>query len=190
MIEIIPNWHPMFVHFTVALVSISVVFHLLATFTRSESRRQQWQVVAKWTLWSGALITVATLIAGLYAYNTVAHDEPSHQAMTLHRNWAIVTAVLIFIAAGWSFWFDRRQQSTPAAFLVLVLVTGAMVSATGWLGAEAVYRYGLGVMSLPKAEGEGHAHEHAGEGHGEMKNSVDGAMPQVQGAHQDDDHAH
>lgn len=190
MIEIIPNWHPMFVHFTVALVSISAVFHLLAKVTRSESHRAQWQVVAKWTLWSGALITVATLIAGLYAYNTVAHDEPSHQAMTLHRNWAIATALFIFIAAGWSFWLDRRQRSTPTVLFVLVLITGGMVSATGWLGAEAVYRFGLGVMSLPKAEGEGHAHEHAGEGHGAMTTPVDTAMPQVEGEHHDDDHAH
>ena len=30
MIEIIPNWHPLFVHFTVALFSTSVGFYTLA----------------------------------------------------------------------------------------------------------------------------------------------------------------
>jgi len=29
MIEIIPNWHPVFVHFTVALLSLAVGFHVI-----------------------------------------------------------------------------------------------------------------------------------------------------------------
>jgi hypothetical protein len=30
MIEIIPNWHPIFVHFTVALLIIAATIHLLS----------------------------------------------------------------------------------------------------------------------------------------------------------------
>jgi hypothetical protein len=29
---------------------------------------------------------------------------------------------------------------------------------TGWLGAEGVYRYGLGVISLPEQQENGHGH--------------------------------
>ena len=36
-----------------------------------------------------------------------------------------------------------------------------LLGATGWHGGELVYRYGLGVLSLPAAEGEGHDHVHA-----------------------------
>ena len=37
-----------------------------------------------------------------------------------------------------------------------------MLIITGWLGSEAVYRYGLGVMSLPVVESntDGHDHQH------------------------------
>ncbi len=51
--------------------------------------------------------------------------------------------------------------------LTLILSTG-LLALTAWKGGELVYRYGLGVMSLPQvAQGaEGHDHEHAeGEGH-------------------------
>jgi len=35
-----------------------------------------------------------------------------------------------------------------------------LLANTAWHGAENVYRYGLGVMSLPQQESEGHAHNH------------------------------
>ena len=42
----------------------------------------------------------------------------------------------------------------------MVVATGAL-SATGFKGAELVYRHGTGVMSLPDSSGEGHAgHAH------------------------------
>jgi len=53
--------------------------------------------VANWSLWSGCLVTIGTVFAGWYAYNTVAHDQSSHAAMTLHRDWALATASLFLI---------------------------------------------------------------------------------------------
>ncbi len=196
MIEIIPNWHPFFVHFTVALVSISVAFHLLARLASTEPLREHWQIVANWTLWSGALITVITVIAGWYAYNTVAHDEPSHQAMTVHRNWALATAALVLLAAAWSWWIHRKKHSVSAILLAVLLTSGALVGITGWHGAEAVYRYGLGVMSLPEAEGEGHAHSHGDDGHGGsshdtlMDSPHQNAVSPSSEEHHDDGHSH
>ena len=47
------------------------------------------------------------------------------------------------------------------AFTFVMVLASSLLVSTGWRGSEAVYRYGLGVMSLPKVEGEGHAHEHS-----------------------------
>nr|WP_198246280.1 hypothetical protein [methane-oxidizing endosymbiont of Gigantopelta aegis] len=46
--------------------------------------------------------------------------------------------------------------------MLFSLVAAGMLMFTGWLGAEAVYRYGLGVKSLPVvSEGaDGHNHSH------------------------------
>ena len=56
----------------------------------------------------------------------------------------------------------------------------AMLSVTGFEGRGLVYDYGIGVASLPKAEGPGHSHE-AGEEHPEevpaLTPSVPAAVP-------------
>jgi len=165
VIEIIPNWHPIFVHFTVALFTISVGFYGLAyigsflkkapgTFTH------EFEIVARWCLWVGALVTIITVFAGLYAFNTVQHDEISHAAMLEHRNWAFPTATAILIIACWSFLQHIRKKTVTLTFLiVLLMIEGALMS-TAWHGSELVYRYGLGVMSSPKAGEVGHFHHH------------------------------
>jgi uncharacterized membrane protein len=165
MIEIIPNWHPIFVHFTVALLSLAVVLFVVSLFVKPPLQ-EHWRIVARWALWFGAGFAVATGLTGLYAYNTVAHDTPSHAAMTEHRNLAVVTIVLFVALAVWSFVRVRRNQALGIVFIAAIVIAGGVLASTAWHGGELVYRYGLGVMSLPKAEGEGHAHEHAGgEGH-------------------------
>lgn len=173
MIEIIPNWHPIFVHFTLALLSVSLGLFIVGKFVKCD----QAILVAKWNLWMGAGISLFTLVAGVYAYNTVAHDTPSHEAMTEHRNWALATMALLVPVVIWSVVSHRQKKPVSMGFLALFLVVGGLLASTGWHGGEVVYRYGLGVMSLPKTDSHDHgAHDHGDGGHGE--------------ASHDDGHAH
>lgn len=173
MIEIIPNWHPILVHFTIALLSTSVGLFLLAALLKTHRWREQWLSVANWNLWIGAGFAILTALAGWDAYNTVAHDTPSHAAMTDHRNWALATLAIFLVLAAWSIVRHRAKKLPDLPFLIIAVIAGGLLMSTGWHGAEAVYRYGLGVMSLPQVEGEGHAHEHAdGEGHDEMASEM------------------
>jgi uncharacterized membrane protein len=180
MIEIIPNWHPIFVHFTVALLSVAVALHLVVRFIRNEKLRSQWEIVAQWNLWLGALITLVTVVMGYVAYNTVAHDTPSHAAMTEHRNWALVTASLFVFLAAWSAIRARAGQGINTVILVGLLAGGGLLMSTAWHGGEAVYRFGLGVMSLPKTD----THEHSAAGH------ADGGGHDEGGEAGSDGHAH
>ncbi|MEK6747836.1 MAG: DUF2231 domain-containing protein [Pseudomonadota bacterium] len=183
MIEIIPNWHPILVHFTVALFTLAAGLFVVTPFIKSSVLKEQWQIVARWNLWFSAGITLVTGLTGLYAYNTVTHDVPSHAAMTEHRNWAIVAATLILTLAVWSIVRVRRNRALGVAFSVAMAAAGGVLAATAWHGSEVVFRYGLGVKSLPKAEGEGHAHQHAGgAGHGAEQD----AHPGVSVDHHDD----
>ena len=195
MFEIIPNWHPIFVHFTVALLSLAVGLFVLVPFMKSPLK-EQWQIVARWALWFGVGFTLLTGLTGLYAYNTVAHDTPSHAAMTDHRNWAVATIALFFTLAVWSIVWIRKKKVLGMAFLVCMMVAGTVLASTAWHGGEVVYRYGLGVMSLPQAEGEGHSHSHGGgddHGGGGHKDVMDdmsmdfGGMDEVMS---DDGHNH
>ena len=149
MFEILPNWHPVLVHFTVALFSISIGLYFISHFMKQSNLKNEWSIVARWALWIGSGITVLTVLSGWYAYNTVTHDTPSHIAMTDHRNWAITTAIIFLLLAGWSIWKFRNTKNTSIAFVVALLVAGGLLGSTAWRGGEVVYRYGLGVMSMP-----------------------------------------
>lgn len=160
MFQILPNWHPIFVHFSVALLSVAAVLHLASHFVSQPVLANQWAIVARWNLWIGIGVTVLTVAAGWYAYNTVDHDTPSHAAMTEHRNWAMVTFIVFLGIAAWEYYLHRRGKNKGWLFTALLLVAALLLLSTAWHGGELVYRYGLGVKALPKVEGEGHAHEH------------------------------
>lgn len=171
LIEFIPNIHPIFVHFTVALLSTSMGLFLLGFIISERTWSERFLTVAQWNLWLGVGVTVITIGTGLYEYYTVTHDELSHVAMTNHRNWAFFTASIFFVLGPWSlltYWKKRKIKSSFIATLVLATV---MLMVTSWKGGELVYRYGLGVLSLPKVvegdSGDSHDHSHEEEGHGE-----------------------
>ncbi len=156
MIEIIPNWHPILVHFTVALFTISIVLFSLASFTKAGNLRQQWLNVAYWNLWIGVLLTIGTLTFGWIAYNTVTHDTPSHIKMTTHRNWAFIASGLFAVLFLWSL-FIHKKAKTGLLFVLAGLISVGTLGVTAWYGGEIVYRHGLGVMALPKASDHTHA---------------------------------
>jgi len=162
MFEIIPNWHPIFVHFTVSTLSLSSLFFVLSFLMRSHSYHLNIKMFAEWNLWLGSFFSILTAIAGWFAYNSVAHDTPSHEAMTTHRNWALFTSALFITLALWLFYTKRNFRKVHISFVFVIFIAFGLLGVTAWKGGESVYRYGLGVMSLPAVEkgSDGHAHEH------------------------------
>ncbi|MBL6935727.1 MAG: DUF2231 domain-containing protein [Alphaproteobacteria bacterium] len=149
MFEILPNWHPLLVHFTVALYAASFLFFVLARVFSGRTWAGDCRIAAFSTLWLGAAISVLTVAAGFYAFNTVRHDAPSHAAMTDHRNWALATAALWWVLALWTIRTYRTSLELKSSFIGVFVVAVGLLMTTGWKGGELVYRYGLGVLSLP-----------------------------------------
>lgn len=190
--EIIPNWHPIFVHFTVALLPIAAGFFIMSAAVKGKFQ-EQWLAVAHWTLWLGVALSVFTVATGIFAYNTVDHDTPSHAAMTLHRNWALATFALYLLVGAWSLIQYRAGRQVHPVFLVLLVIAFFVLASTAWRGGELVYRYGLGVMSLPKSTGEGHDHDHGeggGHGHGEDRAAAGGGSHDNADGHHDNADGH
>ena len=163
MIDIIPNWHPILVHYTVALLSIATVLFTIAALSPKLQYKEQLIIAARLNLWIGAAITVVTLAAGFQAYNSVAHDTASHTAMTNHRNWAITTAIVFFLLALWQARL-QPQKSVNFIFIFFMICASLSLVTTAYKGGELVYRYGLGVMSLPTTEEHGQS-ENSEHGH-------------------------
>ena len=170
MIEIIPNFHPAFVHFPIAFVTAAVAFIAVGTLFKHWSYAAQCLLTGRWMLWGAALFALIAAAFGWFAFNSVAHDEVSHAAMKVHRNWALGALTALFALAAWDVWRGRSGRMLSPGFLVLLIAAWLLVMSTAWHGAELVYRHGLGVMDLPDThagqdmvphEAGGHEHDHA-----------------------------
>ncbi len=163
MLEVIPNWHPIFVHFTVAFISSLGILQLVIWLKGDGEKQRELLFMQKVLMIISTLSVVATVFTGWLAFNSVAHDTPSHMAMTDHRNWAITTAAVFLVGAILYF---VRPSLRGSLVGVLMIASSSLVAITGFKGGEVVYRYGLGVMSLPQVSeaskngGDGHDHEH------------------------------
>jgi len=165
MIEIIPNWHPLLVHFPIVLTTAALFFVVMGQVAQGKSYATQHIQTGRWLLSGAALFACIAALFGWLASNSVAHDAPSHAAMLEHRNWALTSVMFLLLLALWDGWQMRVGKLRLSVLLPMLVLAWLLVVSTAWHGGELVYRYGLGVMSLPKAEGAGHSHAH-GEEHG------------------------
>ncbi|ERH41149.1 hypothetical protein N750_17260 [Legionella pneumophila str. Leg01/53] len=153
MIEIIPNWHPIFVHFTVALFTVSVILYALTYVSsyihwNTKPLIVELEIVARWCLWLAALSTMTTVSAGFYAFYTVKHGAMAHAVKVIHRNWALATASVILLMAFWVVWRYIKHQKPTLLFLMALFLVQVLLLTTAWYGAELVYRHGYGVLPV------------------------------------------
>ena len=151
-VEIIPNLHPMLVHFPLALTTVCFFFFTGARIGGSRPWATQWAVVGHWSLWCAAGSALVAAGLGWQAFNSVNHDDAGHLAMLLHRSWAVSTVTGLVAVAAWDLWRIRVVQHPGLSIIVSTGLLFVAISVTGWLGGELVYRHGLGVIALPQVE--------------------------------------
>lgn len=183
-----PNIHPILVHFAYALSITSVFCYWLSGLRLSDKRRHSLLSAADWMLAFAALAIVATIAAGFQAYYSVAHDTPSHAAMTTHRNWAVPSGLAIL---GLAFWRWTKKHKRPTGlFKGLFVLAAISLSITAWWGGHIVYNYGLGVKSLPVITGDGHDHDHGDAAPSEMSQPLSHDDTAPVNTHDDSDGHH
>jgi len=145
---LLPGWHPMVVHFPLALVFTATLSLLAARLLRGESYAATLATVGTWNLCLGAVAALFALATGLAAMIDLHVGVTARQAVSLHVKWAVFTTLALVLLAVWR-GAGSAQESRPSwIFVVLLLLASAALIATGYRGGENVYRYGVGVQRL------------------------------------------
>src|SRR2546421_4820680 len=151
-------WHPIFVHFSVGLLTAATTFYVLVRVFGKAALLRQWIIVAEWNLWVGFGFAVLTILFGWLASITVEHDDIAHGVLQTHMTLALMTGGGFGAMTVWSAW-HRKARSYPSwAFTALMVVCFGLLLATGLRGGELVYEHGVAVGLEHGPEERGHSH--------------------------------
>jgi uncharacterized membrane protein len=138
------QWHPMVVHFPLALIITAAATLLLARTLRG-SIAATLATVGTWNLGLGAAAALFAVATGMAAVLDLHLAVAAKQAVSLHVKWALFTCVALLLLAVWR-GAGGAQHSRPSWLFLLLLfaATGALIE-TGYRGGQNVYRFGVGV---------------------------------------------
>lgn len=144
----VPNWHPLVVHFPIALVVVATALLLAARLLRSEALAATAATVGTWNLCLGAAAAVFALATGLGAVLDLDVSAAARAAVSAHMKWAMFTTLVFVLLAVW-----RGAGTTPRSrpswiFLIVLLAATAALAVTSYRGGKNVYEYGVGVRRI------------------------------------------
>jgi len=164
MIEIIPNWHSLFAHFTVLLLFLAVLFFIIEKPIHETIMGDNFLIFARYCLLLGVTFSFVTVLVGWSTYNSVDHDALSRLTMADHLKWALITFAIFIIAAIWLLASAKLKEGASILFLFVLIIGAGLLGVTGFKGAELVYKYGIGVKSMPTQSDHSstivHSHDH------------------------------
>jgi uncharacterized membrane protein len=139
------EWHPIAVHFPLALVLTGTVALSASRIDGLRRHSAALATVGTWNLCLGAVGALFALGTGLAAVVSIHVDAQSRAAVALHVKWALFTSTALLLLAVW-----RGAGGTPDArpsrwFLAAAWAVAAALIVTGYRGGQNVYRYGIGV---------------------------------------------
>jgi uncharacterized membrane protein len=141
-------WHPILVHFPLALLIISAALYATSAMVRPTALRDRLLLVARVNLWLGAGASLLTISAGLLAASHLTLLPAQRDTFVAHRNSGLTAAVLWSSLAAWEISNARAVRRPPRASFVLLLVALGILGIAGWKGGELVFRHGVGVQTV------------------------------------------
>jgi uncharacterized membrane protein len=144
----LPNWHPLVVHFPIALVLLATALLLAARLLRNEPLAATAATVGTWNLCLGAVASVFALGSGLAAVLNLDVSATVRSVISVHVKWAMFTTLLLVLLAVWRGAGSASRSRPSWIFLVVLLAASAALSFTGYRGAKNVFEYGVGVRKI------------------------------------------
>lgn len=135
------SFHPLIVHFPIALLTASLLIEALALIFRKEV----WHVASLWTLLLGWIGAAGAVLSGRQAMAVAKHSMEIHAIMERHEllGYGVLTAatlILIWRAIA----KDRLSRGSRWVGWFFLAITCGGMAYSAYLGGEMVYGYGVG----------------------------------------------
>jgi uncharacterized membrane protein len=143
--SILPGWHPLVVHFPLALIVTAAALLFAARLLRNPALAATVGVVGTWNLCLGAAAALFALATGLAAVAGLHVDAAAHLAISVHLRWAVLSSLALVLLAVWRGAGSAPQARPSWIFQAVLLAATAALIVTGYRGGLNVYRYGVGV---------------------------------------------
>jgi uncharacterized membrane protein len=143
-------WHPVTVHFPIALLSVATLFLLISFFTKDEYKKII-QHSAFFLLILGVIGSWASLYTGDIADGIVSRKlcDPTvlkdHELAAQTMTYVFTAAAVIHILLFFNLLRARLKQISPYVIFVCMAIGMIFLFRTGHLGASVVYQQGAGV---------------------------------------------
>jgi uncharacterized membrane protein len=147
--------HPIFVHFTIALTSASLVFDALGFFFNKPSL----MATGGWTLVGSTVMTFLTIWTGLTSATRAPVEEGEARSfLRAHMAVGLIFYGLLVAVTFWRVSLWQSERGVSWLYLASLAVVSLVMTIQGYLGGELVYRYGVEVeqahRELPEREAE------------------------------------
>lgn len=143
--EWVPGWHPVVVHFPLALIVTATSCLTVAFAMPTYRHAPALATVGTWNLCIGAAAVFAALGTGLGAAMGLHIGVAAHQAVSAHVKSAFVTTMLVLLATLWRSVGVPAQSRPSSVFMVLLWMATLSLLVTGYRGGQNVYVHGVGV---------------------------------------------
>ena len=135
-------FHPMLVHFPIALLFASVLFDVASKALTCDSLRE----AALWLLGLGLLGGIVAAIAGGQAEGVAEKAGVAEALIETHETLAYLTlGIMAMLLLSRLLLRNRFSTRALAAYLVVATIELVAVSATSHTGGNLVYEHGVGV---------------------------------------------
>lgn len=125
-------WHPLVVHFPVALWLTSVVFDI--QFARTAERF--YASASRWLIGLGLLTAAVSIVAGFLDYRPLVAQGVGQAFIDQHRVHSLIAYATTALYAAMFLLRWRGRVMSRAAYLTMTFAAAGMISITGYLGGE------------------------------------------------------
>src|SRR5687767_8930522 len=129
--------HPIFVHFTIALTSASLVFDALGFFLSKTSLT----AAGGWTLVGSAAMTLMTISTGLTSSTRAPIEEGEARSfLRAHMTLGLIFYGLLVAMTFWRLSLWQTGSGVSWLYLTSLAIVSVVMTLQGYLGGELVYR--------------------------------------------------